>query len=103
MENAVLLNAIIDHAVDGLITIDDRGKIESINPSSCKLFEYTEKEVRINSAMPIQNTDTSNQDAYLAKQRSGNQSPVGLRTTITWSILTTIQKINKDMEFKPKC
>ncbi|MBC8988047.1 PAS domain-containing sensor histidine kinase [Pedobacter sp. N36a] len=45
MENTVLLKAIIDNAMDGLITIDDQGIIESINPSACRLFSYTEQEV----------------------------------------------------------
>lgn len=38
MERAALLNAIIDNAIDGIITITDRGVVESINPSACKLF-----------------------------------------------------------------
>ena len=45
METAALLKAIIDNAIDGIITIDDRGKIESINPAACKLFQYSPEEV----------------------------------------------------------
>ena len=45
MENIALLNAIIENAIDGIITIDDRGKVESINPSACKLFGYEQNEV----------------------------------------------------------
>ena len=45
MENAALLVAIIKNAIDGIITIDDRGKIETINPSACILFEYLPEEV----------------------------------------------------------
>jgi PAS domain S-box-containing protein len=45
MENAALLKAIIDHAIDGIITIDGRGIVESINPSACKLFMYHPEEV----------------------------------------------------------
>jgi two-component system sensor kinase FixL len=45
MENAALLIAIIANATDGIITIDEWGKIESINPSACKLFEYLPDEV----------------------------------------------------------
>jgi PAS domain S-box-containing protein len=40
MESAALLNAIIENAIDGIITIDEQGLIESINPSACKLFQY---------------------------------------------------------------
>ncbi|MDB5063279.1 MAG: domain S-box protein, partial [Mucilaginibacter sp.] len=45
MENASLLNAIIQNAIDGIITIDERGLIETINPAACKLFDYTPQEV----------------------------------------------------------
>lgn len=45
MENAALLKAIIDNAIDGIITIDGRGIVESINPSACKLFLYAPEEV----------------------------------------------------------
>ncbi|WP_121809470.1 PAS domain-containing sensor histidine kinase [Mucilaginibacter kameinonensis] len=45
MENAALLKAIIENAIDGIITIDERGNIETINPSACKLFQYEPSEV----------------------------------------------------------
>jgi PAS domain S-box-containing protein len=45
MENAALLKAIIENAIDGIITIGERGNIETINPSACKLFQYEPHEV----------------------------------------------------------
>ena len=45
MENAALLKAIIQNAIDGIITIDERGLIETINPAACTLFKYTPEEV----------------------------------------------------------
>ena len=45
MESAALLSAIIQNAIDGIITIDDRGKVESINPAACNLFLYNPEEV----------------------------------------------------------
>lgn len=45
MENTAFLHAIIVNAIDGIITIDEHGFIESINPSGCKLFNYNEGEV----------------------------------------------------------
>jgi len=45
MDSAKLLEAIIDHAIDGIITIDNRGLIESINPAASSLFGYSDHEV----------------------------------------------------------
>jgi two-component system sensor kinase FixL len=45
MENTALLKAIIENAIDGIITINGRGIIESINPSGCKLFLCTPEDV----------------------------------------------------------
>ncbi|MFA6249367.1 MAG: PAS domain-containing sensor histidine kinase [Mucilaginibacter sp.] len=45
MENAALLNAIIKNAIDGIITINERGIIETINPAACTLFQLTPDEV----------------------------------------------------------
>ena len=42
-------------AVDAIITIDERGLIESMNPASEKLFGYTESEMagqNVNMLMP---------------------------------------------------
>jgi len=39
------LKSIIDTAIDGIITIDDKGVVETINPSAAILFEYDAQEV----------------------------------------------------------
>ncbi|MFD2285900.1 PAS domain S-box protein [Pedobacter petrophilus] len=80
MENAVLLKAIIDNAIDGLITIDDRGIVESINPSACKLFDYAPEEVigqNISILMP--QPDRSYHDRYLFNyKQTGNANIIGI-------------------------
>jgi two-component system sensor kinase FixL len=80
MEKAVLLKAIIDNAIDGLITIDEDGTIESINPSACKLFKYIESEVvgnNISMLMPM--PDRGNHDGYLFKyKKTGKASIIGI-------------------------
>jgi two-component system sensor kinase FixL len=39
------LRAVLDHAVDGLITIDARGNMESFNPACKRIFGYESEEV----------------------------------------------------------
>jgi two-component system sensor kinase FixL len=85
MENTVLLKAIIDNAIDGLITIDDQGIIESINPSACKLFGYTEQEIvkkNISTLMP--QPDRAHHDGYLFRyKKTGEASIIGVGRELT--------------------
>lgn len=80
METAALLKAIIDNAIDGIITIDDRGKIESINPAACKLFQYTPEDVignNISILMPP--PDRDKHDEYINRyQRTGEPHIIGI-------------------------
>lgn len=45
MESGQLLKAIIDNAIEGIITIDKQGIVESINPAALLLFGYEADEV----------------------------------------------------------
>jgi len=80
MENAALLTAIIKNAIDGIITIDDRGKIESINPAACTLFQYLPEEVigkNVSFLMPP--PDKQQHDEYLERyQRTGHAHIIGI-------------------------
>jgi PAS domain-containing protein len=38
--------AILETAVEGIITMDDGGLVESINPSACRMFGYAQEEIR---------------------------------------------------------
>lgn len=80
MENALLLKAIIENAIDGIITIDDRGHIETINPSACRLFQYEPAEVigkNISVLMPP--PDKTHHDEYLSRyQRTGHAHIIGI-------------------------
>ena len=44
-ENLLRLRAVIDSAIDGIITIDERGIIETFNPAASKIFGYLQEEV----------------------------------------------------------
>ncbi|MES2809480.1 MAG: PAS domain-containing sensor histidine kinase [Bacteroidota bacterium] len=80
MENAALLAAIIKNAIDGIITIDDRGKVESINPAACNLFQYEPNEViGHNIAMLMPPPDRENHDEYINRyQRTGQPHIIGI-------------------------
>ncbi len=85
METAALLKAIIDNAIDGIITIDDRGKIESINPAACKLFQYTPEDVIGNNvSMLMPPPDRDQHDEYINRyQRTGVPHIIGTGREVT--------------------
>jgi PAS domain S-box-containing protein len=49
------MRSVVDHVIDGIITIDERGRIESFNPAAEKLFGYARADVidkNVNVLMP---------------------------------------------------
>lgn len=98
------LKEIINSAVDGIITIDDRGEIESANPAAQKIFGYTEDEMlgnRINMLMP--EPDQSLHNSYIDNyQRTGIGGIIGKGREVkgkrkdgtTFPFLLSISEIN---------
>lgn len=74
------LEAIIHHAMDAIITIDESGKILAFNPAAEKIFGYCHKEVlgmSVNMLMP--EPDRSHHDAFVANYlESGMGRGIGM-------------------------
>lgn len=79
MEHTRLLQAIIETAIDGIITIDQRGNIESLNPAALRLFGYEIDEVKgQNIKMLMPEPDKGNHDGYIQKyQHTGEKRIIG--------------------------
>ncbi|MFM6976198.1 MAG: PAS domain S-box protein [Sphingobacteriaceae bacterium] len=77
MDNSPLLKAIIETAIDGIITIDNRGLIESMNAAALTLFGYTDEEVIGNNiSMLMPEPDQSSHDHYLERYDQTHQKNI---------------------------
>jgi two-component system CheB/CheR fusion protein len=79
-DTAERLRAILATAVEGIISIDERGIIESFNPAAEKIFGYTASEVvgkNVNVLMPSPYREEHN--GYLTNyRRSGHARIIGI-------------------------
>ncbi|MCW8931383.1 MAG: PAS domain S-box protein [Gammaproteobacteria bacterium] len=79
-EQAKHTQAILDNMLDGIITINEQGKIVSINPAAESIFKYKEQEVigkNVNIFMP--EPHHSAHDSYLKKyHETGKAAIIGI-------------------------
>src|SRR5262249_26064686 len=77
--------AILESALDGIIMIDDRGRIELFNPAAERLFGYSAGEVigeSVSLLMP--SPDRERHDGYLARYlATGVGTVIGTNRTVT--------------------
>ncbi|MEM6804438.1 MAG: PAS domain S-box protein, partial [Bacteroidota bacterium] len=75
-----LLEALVEYAVDGIITINSRGIIETLNPAAAKLFGYEPAEIvgeNISKLMP--EPHQSSHDAYINHyHKTGEAKIIGI-------------------------
>jgi PAS domain S-box-containing protein len=85
LRDEALLRATLEAAVNGIVTIDSRGCIRSVNPSACSLFGYEEedllgKNVRLLMPTPYR----EEHDTYLHNYRStGKKKIIGIGRRVT--------------------
>ena len=80
MDRSKFLDAIIENAIDGIITIDDKGTIEHLNPAALELFGYHREElVGHNVSVLMPEPDHSRHDKYLSNyKQTGEKHIIGV-------------------------
>ena len=78
--NEETLRAIFNNAVDGMIVINNRGIIQSVNNSITNMFQFSNEEmIGNNISMLMPEPDQSKHDGYLKKHHeTGEKKIIGI-------------------------
>jgi PAS domain S-box-containing protein len=84
-ESAARLRAVVDTAVDGILTIDEHGTIETANPAVAKVFGYQPEElVGQNVRVLMPEPYRREHDGYLERyRRTGERRVIGIGREVT--------------------
>ena len=104
LENQSRLKAIIETAIDGIITIDARGIVETVNPAAARIFGYQPEEIIGNNIkMLMPEPDRSHHDEYIenyhrthiGKIIGKGREVIGLKKNgATFPFLLSISEVN---------
>jgi two-component system sensor kinase FixL len=104
LENQSRLKAIIETAIDGIITIDAHGIVETVNPAAARIFGYEPEEIIGNNIkMLMPEPDRSQHDGYIENyHRTGigkiigkGREVIGLKKDgTTFPFLLSISEVN---------
>jgi PAS domain S-box-containing protein len=80
LEAETRMRSVVDHVVDGIITINDRGIVTTFNPAAERIFGYAAREViGENVRMLMPEPDRSRHDGYLGSYlRTGEAKIIGI-------------------------
>ena len=80
LDSGARIKAILESAVDGIVTIDERGTIESVNPAAQRVFGYTIDELQgQNVKVLMPDPYHSEHDQYLRNYRhTGQRKIIGI-------------------------
>ncbi len=70
-EQTARMQAVIENAADGIITISETGVIQSLNPAACKIFAYDEGALLGKPIQQLLNNDTTLQPLMPSKAYEG--------------------------------